>query len=182
MYFYLRVFEYTKPFCLSIRFFLSGLSIPMWPDGGHSWMWVSASQRIPLSALARNAQKVLACEISYETGKRWEKARFQSNQQNIGVSDSQGKATVRERELLKEQLAPEVPEAELDSSRGWASVPGSCAGISLEYTLVIVTDAQRCQKVPKTTPFLRLWLIQARACLFFFLPLTVIYVMTVAHL
>ena len=40
-------------------------------------MWVSASQRIPLFALARNPHKGLAREISYETGRRGGKARSQ---------------------------------------------------------------------------------------------------------
>ena len=48
--------------------------IIMWYDRGHSFLWVlvwvNASQRIPLSAMARNQQKGLVCEISYVTRRR----------------------------------------------------------------------------------------------------------------
>ena len=33
------------------------------------WVWVSASQKIPLSVLARNPDKRLARDISHETGR-----------------------------------------------------------------------------------------------------------------
>ena len=66
-------------------------------DGGHSFLWMSASQKIPLSGLAQNLDKGLAREISYETGRRRGKARSQSCQQKIWVSDSQGKAMIKER-------------------------------------------------------------------------------------
>ena len=65
----------------------------LWHDVGHSfllvWVWVSASQRIPLSALARNPHKGLARKISNETGRRQEKVRSQGSQEEL--------AAVRER-------------------------------------------------------------------------------------
>ena len=61
--------------------------------------------------LARNPYKGLAPEISYETGRRWGKARFKGNQRKNGVSDSRGKATVRERRLLSVKVGPVDPEA-----------------------------------------------------------------------
>ena len=88
-------------------------SVQVWHDGGHSfpwvWVWVKASQWILLSALAWNSHIGLAREISYEIGRRRGKARFQSNQQKRGISDSRGKVTVRERQLLKEELGLEDP-------------------------------------------------------------------------
>ena len=82
------------------KFMLSlfvNIFLPMWHDERHSflWVWVSANQRIPLSALVRNLHKGLAREISYETGRCWGKARSQGSPQKKGVSDSQGKATAR---------------------------------------------------------------------------------------
>ena len=69
-----------------------------------------------MSVLARNPHKWLAREISYETGRRRRKARSQSREQR-GVSDRQGKATVRERPLLKEKLGLVDPEAGSASAR-----------------------------------------------------------------
>ena len=60
--------------------------------------------------LGAHPHKGHARKISYETGRRQGKARSQSSEQ-IAVSDSQGKATVRERRLLKEELGPGYPEA-----------------------------------------------------------------------
>ena len=73
--------------------------------------------------LARNPHKGLAREISYETGRRRGKTRSQSSQQ-IGVSDSQGKATVRERRLLKRGFGTcgsrsQVSQREKMSQRSW---------------------------------------------------------------
>ena len=62
--------------------------------------------------------KGLAREISCETGGRRGKARSQSSQQKKGVSNSQGKATVRERRLPSEELGPVDPEARSASARG----------------------------------------------------------------
>ena len=78
-------------------------------------MWLSAIQRISLSVLERNPRKWLARENSYET-RRLGKARSQGSEQR-GVSASQGKATVRGRQLLKElgHVGPEVGSA---SARG----------------------------------------------------------------
>ena len=77
---------------------------------------VCTSQRIPLSVLARNPDKVLAREISCETGKRQGKARSQSSEQRR-VSDSRERATVRKRQLLKEELGLVEPEAGSVSAR-----------------------------------------------------------------
>ena len=147
----------------------------MWHDGGHwfLWVWVSARQRISLSVLVRNPHKVLVREISYETGRRRENAMSQSSQQKRVVSDSLGKATVRERWLLSEELGPVDPEAGSASARGRVRVPGSCVGILFEYT--IMSDTEIPEKVPKPSTFVRLELTQVRACLFF-LPLSVVYV------
>ena len=99
--------------------------------------------------------------------------------EHIGVIDSQGKATVRESRLLKEVLWLVDLEARSASARGWVSVPGSFVGISFGYTLAIASE---CQKSAKTSPLLRLGLTQVRACLFFFLPLSVIYIISVIYL
>ena len=90
------------------------------------------------------------------------------------VNDSRWMATVRERRLLNEEFGPVDPDAESASARGWVSVPGSCMGI-FEYMLVTDTEEQNTRKEPKTSPFLRFWLTQFCACLFFFPPLTVVY-------
>ena len=106
---------------------------------------VGDSQRIPLSVLARNPHKGLACEISHETGRRRGRARSQdrpgqltekkkagnravdrrkqsteqSSQQEKGVSRSRRRPTVWERRLLE----PVDPGAKLVNERGWVSVP-----------------------------------------------------------
>ena len=99
--------------------------------------------------------------------------------QQIVVSDSQGKATAREKQLLKWGVGTYGPRSQVSSVRGWVSVFGSCVGISFGYMLAIAT---KFQKSAKTSPFLRLGLTQARSCLFFFLPLSVIYVISVVYL
>ena len=125
-------------------------------DGENSflwvWVWVVANQRMTLSVLARKPHKRLAREISNETGRRREKSKVSSGQQKRGVSDSQGKATVRGRQLLKEELGLVDPEAWSASSRGWICVPGSCIGILFADTLGTATE---CQKSSQTSPFLR---------------------------
>ena len=94
-------------------------------------------------------------------------------------------ATVRERRRLErgscwsELLGLVDPEARSDSSRGFVSILDSCVRISFGYTLATATE---CQKSTKTSPFLRLELTQVRACLFFFLPLSAIYVISVVYL
>ena len=91
------------------------------------------------------------------------KARFQCSQQKIGVSVDQGKATVRERWLLSEELGPADPEAWSASSRRWFSAPGSWVGIFVRVHDMTDTEAQDGRKVVKTSPFFRLRLTQARA-------------------
>ena len=60
----------------------------------------------------------LASEISYEIGRRRGKEGPREMNEQGGVSNSQGNATVRERQLLKEELGPVDPEAGLASARG----------------------------------------------------------------
>ena len=82
-----------------------------------------------------------------------------------GISGSQGKVTVRERQLLKKDQRPVDQEARSPSARGRVIVPGYCVGISSGDTLAIATE---CREV--------------RSYLFFFLPLSIIYVRSVAYL
>ena len=151
----------------------------VWYDVWHSFLlvWVRASQKIPLSVLARNTHKGLAREISYETGRRRGKAKSQSSQQQSTEEGSQqksGKAAVREGRWLSEELEPVDPEAGLAKARGWVNVPGGCVGISLRYTLAI---AHRCtRKSHKSVTNISLLALGANQnpCLFvllFFLPL-----------
>ena len=94
-----------------------------------------------------------------------------------GVSDSQRKATVRERRLLSEELGPVDPKARSGRARAWASVSGSCVGI---FVWVHARDRHRsteCRKSAKNFS-LRLGLTQVRACLFFCLLLLVVYVVS----
>ena len=136
--------------------------------GVHSflWVWVSASQRIPLSVLARNPHEGLVCEISCETGRRRGQGRSQGSRQKKAVRDSRRKATVWERQLVSEELGPVDPEAGSASVREWVSVPGSCVEI-FKYTLVTDTEAQNTGKV-STPPLLALG---AKPTLFLFFVL-----------
>ena len=71
------------------------------------WVWVSASQKIPLSVLARNPHKGFACEISHETGRgrgprlnrrklnRIGQSAGESSRQKSGEADGQRKSTAR---------------------------------------------------------------------------------------
>ena len=118
---------------------------------------------------AKPTERGLAREISYESGRGREKARYQgrteeSSQQKKAVDRSREKPTVRERRVLGRV----DPEAEMANVSRWVSIPGGCVGISLEYTLAI---AHRCSenytKVSQTSPFLCLELTQVRVCSFF---------------
>ena len=62
------------------------------------------------------------------------------------------------------------------------SVPSSCVVILFEYMHVSDTETQNVSKVLKTSAFLRLGQTQVHACLFFFLPLSIIYVASVVCL
>ena len=93
------------------------------------------------------------------------------------VNNSRRKETVREMRLHSEESGPVDPEARSVSARGWVSVPSSCVGI-FDYMLATDTEAQTAKKMPKTSPFLRLGLTQVRVCFFFFLQLSVIYVVS----
>ena len=95
-----------------------------------------------------------------------------------GVSDSQGKVTVRERRLLKEELGPVDPEARSANTRGWVSVPGSCLGILFEYTLVTVTE---CQKSVKNFSLLTLR-ANPSSCLFVLLSPTLGYICYICYM
>ena len=140
------------------------------------WVWVSASQRILLSVLAWNPHKGLTREISYETGRRREKARSPGSQQKKVVSDGKRK------EAAERWVGPVDQECRSTSGRGWVSAPGSCVENFVRVHARDSTEAQNASKVPKTSPFLRLGLSQVRACLFFFLPLSVMYVASVVCL
>ena len=83
-----------------------------------------------------------------------DRKKMKKSKSQEGVSVSQGKATVRERQLPKEELGSVDPEAGSASARGSVSVPGSCVGISFGYTPAIAADAQERQKSAKTSPFL----------------------------
>ena len=147
----------------------------MWHDRWHSflWVWVSASQRIPLFVLARNPHKGPTRKISFETGRRQGKVRSLGSQQKRAVNGSWRKVMVRERGLLSEKLGPVDPEAGLANVRGWVRIPGGCVGISLGYTLVIARCTEIHRKLSQTSLFLRLELTQVHACFFllFFHPL-----------
>ena len=78
--------------------------------GLHSFLWVSTTQRIPLSVLARIPHKWLSWKITFKTGRRREKARFQNRRKEL--------ATVGERRLLSEELGLVDPEARLANTRG----------------------------------------------------------------
>ena len=67
-------------------------------------MWVSASQKIPLSVLAQNLHKGLAREISYEIGKGRgkegpEQSRERSRTDQLTEQSSQGKPIVKRRKV-----------------------------------------------------------------------------------
>ena len=79
---------------------------------------------------------------------------------------------------VQEQSRKSDSQGKWPSERGWVSVPDSCVGISFGYTLARATE---CQKSAKISPFLRLGLTQVRACLFF-LPLSLMYVISVEYL
>ena len=96
-----------------------------------------------------------------------------------GVSNSQGKVTVRERQVLREDLGPVDPKGSSGNVGEWVSVHDNSVGISLGYTFARATKSQmhwNARRVPKPSPFLRLDLTKICASLFFFLPLSVIYV------
>ena len=93
------------------------------------------------------------CLFWYKTHTKGLRTRFPARpEENEGKPDpravnrSQGKVTVRERQLLSEELGPVDPEARLADVRGWVSIPCGCVGILLGYMLVI---AHRCtEKCP----------------------------------
>ena len=79
------------------------------------WVWVSASQRIPSSVLARNPHKGRAFEITYETGRRRVKATSQGSEQKKAVSRRGQSTKVKRRE---QELGPVDSEAGLANVRG----------------------------------------------------------------
>ena len=93
------------------------------------------------------------------------------------VITNRGKASVRERQLLSEEQGPVNSDAGLANVRGWISVPGGCAGISLGYTLVIVH--RKATESVKNFSLLALG-ANPRPCLFFFFSSThsVVYIMS----
>ena len=132
----------------------------MWHDGWHSllWVWISASQKIPLSVLTRNQHNGLAREISNETGRerRKEGPREKRSGQDremdrIGQSTEQKKPVDRTGPSAGESrrlLGPVDSDAGLANLRRWVSIPGDFVGISLEYTLADGRRAvQKCNKL-----------------------------------
>ena len=73
-----------------------------------------------------------ACARNFLRDRKKTRKRQGTRTEQRGVSDSQGKVTVRERWLLREELGPVDREARSASVRGWVSVPGSSVGISFE--------------------------------------------------
>ena len=145
----------------------------MWHDGGHSFCGCGwAPVRWFLCLFRRKTHKKRLC-ARFPT-------RLEENKERQGLRavNREELATISEKwrsergGRLSEELGLVDPEARSASARRWVSVPGSCVGISFEYTLVIATE---CQKSAKTSLFLRLGLTQVHACLFF-LPLSVISV------
>ena len=79
------------------------------------WVWVSASQRIPLSVLARNPHKGLARKISHETARRGKEGtrteeRRRQNREVDGTEQSAGES--------RRLLGPVDSEAGLANERG----------------------------------------------------------------
>ena len=142
----------------------------MWHDRWHSflwvWVWVSSSQRIPLSDLARNPHKELVREISCKTGRRRGKAspRVVNIRMQAAGESSQQKS--RERRLLSKELGPADPVAGLANVRRWVQrswwLCGNFARINSR------NSPQISQKWSQTSHFLRLELTQVRDSLFFF--------------
>ena len=159
----------------------------MWHDSGHSfcgcgcgWAPVRGFLGLFLNEIHKKGRRGrFTTKLEEDEEKQGLKAGL------IGLSGSQGKATVREGQLLKEEFGLVDPEVGSPSARGGVSVPGCREGISLGYTLTIVTEPQMHRnvwKVTKTYPFLRLGLTQMRSCLFFFFPPSVIYDISAAYL
>ena len=153
----------------------------MWHDVWHSflWVWVSASQKIPLSVLARNPHKGLAHKISHETkrGQVKESPRVKRSQNTEETRAENGEADSREKETEQTSRQKRAGtrtcglRSGLANMRGWVSVPSGFVEISVKYILML---AHRCtenyDKVSKTSPFLRLELSQVCICLISFLP------------
>ena len=120
-----------------------------------------ASQRIPLSALARDLLKGLAREIFPVTrrGRGKEGSRENRRRQNRDV-DWTGQSTEVEgsRQLREERrlLGPVDSVAGLANVRGWVSIPGNFVGISLELTLALAHGFTECQESVKNFALLTL--------------------------
>ena len=134
-------------------------------------MWVSASQRIALSVLARNPHKELVREISYETGRRGN-ARFQYSQQERVVNRNQREATARR-------------GARICGTRGWVGQRERMSQCSWwlcgNFARIHVRDSpQMHSKLPKSVPNFSLLALGANPspCLFvfLFLHLSIVYV------
>ena len=151
----------------------------MWHNGGHS-LCRCGCRWVPVRGFV--------CLFWHEIHTKDLRVRFpmrpeeDERRQDPRAVNREDLVIVRERQLMKEELGLVDPEAGLTSARRWVSVPGSCVRISLRYSLVIATDAQKSQKSVQTSPFLGLRLTQVLACLFFFLPLLIIYVISFVYL
>ena len=106
------------------------------------------------------------------------KVRSQGSQQKSGKGDGQRKvAAERERSW---DLRTQRPNRRAREDESVLLI--AVKEFLFECTPVTGSEAQNATKMPKASPFLRLGLTQVRACLFFFLPLSVIYVVSVGCL
>ena len=78
---------------------------------------MSATQKIPLSVLARKPHKGPASEISHETVRRRGKAKSQGSQQNRTVNRIRGKVKAREGRPPGEVFRPVDSEARSANAR-----------------------------------------------------------------
>ena len=146
----------------------------LWHDGWHSflWLWVSASQRIALSVLVQNPHKELACAISNEPGRRQGKTKSQGSQQKPEKSNSQRKAAAEQGTRICGPKGRVTQHERMSQYSRW---------LCRNFAQIHTHDSQmhrKPQKSAQTSPFLCLGLTQVRACLFFFLPLSVVYVIS----
>ena len=123
--FIFQVENYWK-FIIKTKF--SSIVMARWLVGGsflRVWMWVSASQRILLSALSWNLHKGLPTRPEEDEERQGLRA----------VNRRKELSTVRERRRSEKggcwarSWALWGPEARSASARGWVSTPGSCVRI-----------------------------------------------------
>ena len=147
-------------------------------------VWVSASQKIPLFVLARNPHKDLRTRFPTKPEKdegrqcpgavnRRKQLTEESSQQKWGEGDGWRKAAAQ-RGARTCRPRNRVGQRERVNYRSWR--------LCGKFARIHARDSPwmhiRLQKGAQISPFLRLELTQVRACLFFFLPLTVVYVVS----